>query len=185
MAKTFSQVLKDLTAADVHVPSAGGSGKGKGKKKPDSRQDLSDGTSTEVGKVAWSLPVTITKMDVDAQQVFGWASITSVGGRQVVDKQDDIIPIEELEKAAYDFVLYSGEQDDMHKGGPTGRCIESMVFTPAKAEKGLVAKNAQGEQVYGWFVGFQVDDPELWKAHKDGKRPEFSIGGYSSKEQVP
>lgn len=185
MAFTFQQVLKDATAADVHVPSAGGDGK-KPKKKPkgSGSAELSDGTITNTGKGDWTLPINITKVDSDAQQVFGWASVTSIGGRQVVDKQDDIIPIEELERAAYEFVLYSGEQDDMHKGGPVGRCIESMVFTPEKAARGLIAKNLDGEQVYGWFVGFQVDDPELWKAHKAGKRPEFSIGGSSSREEI-
>lgn len=167
MAKpvTFAALLKDITAADVHVPSAGGTGK----KKPKEACEKAD----------WTTTLNITKMDSDRQQVFGWASVVEKGGNPIVDKQGDVIPVEELEKAAYDFVLNYREQDDMHAGGPTGRCIESMVFTMEKQE----ALGIDLGQV-GWWVGFQVDDPALWKAHKEGKRPEFSIGGHSLKQKV-
>jgi hypothetical protein len=167
VVKTFADLLKALNVNDFHIPSASGDGK---KKKAAAGE--------------WDVPITVSKMDADKQQVFGWASIAMVNGQYVVDKHEDVIPVEELEKAAYDFVLNFREQDDMHVGNPTGRCIESVVYTPEKSEQGLVAKNDKGEQVFGWWVGFQVDDPELWKACKEGRRPEFSIGGSARKEKV-
>ena len=67
-----------------------------------------------------------------------------------------------------------------------GDMIESMVFTREKLEKaGLSAIDPDtGQQMFGWFVGFKVDDPTLWEAHKRGERPEFSIGGRGRRVEV-
>lgn len=125
----------------------------------------------------WSIPLTIAKADPDKRLIFGWASVVEKDGQPVIDKQGDIIPVEELEKAAYDFVLHSRENDDLHVGGPTGRCVESIVFTKEKQQ-------ALGIDLgkIGWWVGFKVDDDNLWAAHKRGERPEFSIGGGAVRE---
>jgi hypothetical protein len=142
--------------------------------------DGSDGGQDDVERDAdWSIPLTVAKADPDKQLIFGWASIVEKGGKPVVDKQGDIIPVEELEKAAYDFVLHSRQNDDRHIGGPTGRCVESMVFTKDKQQ-------ALGIDLgkVGWWVGFKVDDDDLWAAHKRGERPEFSIGGGAVRESV-
>lgn len=119
----------------------------------------------------------ISKIAPEQQMVFGWASVSSVNGVEVIDKQDDIVPILELEKAAYEFVLYSREQGDMHAKRNVGRLVESVVFTPEKTALGLVAKDESGAPIMGWWTGFQISDPSVWKAHKEGRRPEFSIGG--------
>ena len=120
----------------------------------------------------WSIPYEIAKMDAEQRLVFGWASVVTKDGTPVIDHQGDIIPVPELEKAAYDFVLYSREGDDLHVGGPTSRCVESMVFTKQKQE--LLGVDLGME---GWWTGFKVDSEPLWQAHKRGERPEFSIGG--------
>jgi hypothetical protein len=122
----------------------------------------------------WSLPLEIKKFDQDQQLMFGWASVVEKDGRIIVDKQGDIIPAEELEKAAYEYTLSSRVQGDMHDTVGVGRMVESMVFTKEKQKAlgidlGLV----------GWWVGFKVDDTELWAAVKRGEKPEFSIGGSS------
>jgi broad specificity phosphatase PhoE/cation transport regulator ChaB len=127
----------------------------------------------------WEIPLDIIKADADRQLVFGWASISSVGGEMVVDKQEDIIPEDELETAAYDFVLYHRQQGDMHDRMGVGRLVESMMFTKQKQDAlgidlGLV----------GWFVGFKVDDAGVWKRIKEGDLPEFSIGGKATRESV-
>ena len=131
------------------------------------------------GNDNWTVPFAVMKMDPDQCLIFGWASVIERDGIAIIDKQGDIIPAEELEKAAYDFVLYSREHDDLHNGGPTGRCVESMVFTIDKQQ-------ALGVDLgkVGWWVGFKVDDPALWEAHKRGERPEFSIGGSAYRQQV-
>lgn len=126
----------------------------------------------------------VTKAQPDKQLVFGWASITHVNGELIVDKQDDAIMLLDnaagetgLESAAYDFTLHSREHASMHAKRDTGKLIESMVFTPEKEAAGIVAKNEKGETIYGWWTGFKISDPEVWKAAKEGHLPEFSIGG--------
>jgi hypothetical protein len=121
---------------------------------------------------SWDFPLKIQKMDPDKQLIFGWASVVEKDGQLVVDKQGDIIPIEELESAAYEFNLNSRNGRDMHSGPNVAKLVESMVFTKDKQ----AAIGADIGQV-GWWVGFKVENADLWAAHKRGERPEFSIGG--------
>jgi hypothetical protein len=141
---------------------------------PDSLAD--DAIAQLLGKRAgdggWSIPFTITKADADQQLIFGWASTSEINGQLVIDQQGDGIAPEDLEKAAYDFVLYARKHGDMHENVGTGRLVESMMFTREKQDiLGIdLGKTA-------WWVGFKVDDPATWAAHKRGELPEFSIGG--------
>jgi hypothetical protein len=190
---------KDMTAGDVHQTTALGNQGGKKKKKtfaeamvagdgkPKPKVEEDDGTGGAVGKsdVEWELPLEIRKIDPVRRQIFGWASISTRDGEIVVDKQGDMILPEDLEKAAYDFVLYSRAQGDMHKHGQTGRVIESVMLTKEKQE--ALAKSFEGTcdlRCEGWWVGFYVDNDELWAAHKRGERPEFSIGGRGRRVNV-
>jgi hypothetical protein len=185
---------KDAVAADVHATTALGDAERKRKPRkisPTTKLPVTDMTAAAMAEAArqsvdevernadWSMPLTIAKADPDKRLIFGWASVVEKAGLPVIDKQGDIIPVEELEKAAYDFVLHSRQNDDRHAGGPTGRCIESIVFTKDKQQ-------ALGIDLgkVGWWVGFKVDDDALWAAHKRGERPEFSIGGGAVREVV-
>ena len=56
----------------------------------------------------------ISKMNVDKQQVFGWASIVEMNGEPIVDMQGDYISIDEVEKAGYQYVQKSRKGGDMH-----------------------------------------------------------------------
>lgn len=127
----------------------------------------------------WSIPLEIAKADPDRQMIFGWASVVTKNGKPIIDKQGDQIPVDELEKAAYDYVLESRDQGDMHRRTGVGKLIESMVFT---AEKQAALGIDLGQ--VGWFVGFKVTDADLWAAHKRGERPEFSIGGVAYPEEM-
>jgi hypothetical protein len=51
--------------------------------------------------------------------------------------------------------------------------IESFIVTPEKKE----ALGLPDEMPVGWWVGYQVNDPETWEAVKSGKRTGFSIHG--------
>lgn len=144
----------------------------------------SNSTWVDDNGLAKSMPITVSKSDPDLRMIWGWASVSTLDGKVIVDKQGDVIPINELEKAAYDFTLYSRQHGDMHAKIGTGSMIESMVFTPEKAALGLVAKNAKGEQMTGWWVGFRVDDAHTWAEAKAGRLPEFSIGGRATPTQV-
>jgi hypothetical protein len=129
------------------------------------------GDIVRAGK-SWKLPLEIKKYQPDKQLIFGWASVVEKDGKAVIDKQGDIIPVEELENAAYEFTLNSRNHGDMHARRNMGKLVESMVFTADKQ----AALGINIGQV-GWWVGFKVHDDELWEAHKRGERPEFSIGG--------
>ena len=52
----------------------------------------------------------IRKSDSDKMQAFGWASVSiDETGEQLEDWQEDMIDPEELEQAAYEFVLHYGD----------------------------------------------------------------------------
>lgn len=136
-----------------------------------------DHSLTKADDGSFEFTVDVKKVVPDQQMIFGWLSVASANGIEIIDKQGDIIPIVELEKAAYEFVLYSRTHGEMHSKIGTGRLVESMVFTPEKAVAGIMAKNEKGEAIMGWWGGFRVDDPGTWARHKSGALPEFSIGG--------
>lgn len=119
-----------------------------------------------------------SKVDTDKQQVFGWASIVELDGEPVVDLQGDYIAIDEVEKSAYEYVHKSRRGGDMHlRDGEEpvvkSHMIESFVVTPEKK----AALGLPEEMPTGWWVGYQVNDPDLWGMVKDGKRTGFSIHG--------
>lgn len=121
----------------------------------------------------------ISKVDVDKRQVFGWASVSKIGGEDVIDKQGDYISMDEVEKAAYKYVNSSRIGGDMHqregeKPLAKSNMIESFVVTPEKLSKMGLAEDAMP---HGWWVGYQCTDDDLWQMVKDGRRVGFSIHG--------
>ena len=122
----------------------------------------------------------ILKSDTDKRLVFGWASVVAdAEGNLIVDSQGDTINIDTLENAAYEFVLRGGEGDLMHAVKGVAYLVESMVFTPEKAEL-LGLENVP----QGWWVGFYVCDDKLWEQVKDGRFTMFSIGGRAVREEL-
>lgn len=164
--KLFLECIKDAGVRSGHVTTALGNESyrfGRHRSPPKKRGQTNK---------SWSLPLEIKKFDVDQQLIFGWASVVEKDGKPVIDKQGDIIPVEELENAAYEFTLNSRSGSDMHRQHGVSKLVESVVFTKEKqaafgVDLGMV----------GWWVGFKVHDTDLWAAHKRGERPEFSIGG--------
>lgn len=118
----------------------------------------------------------------DERLVFGWANVAlSVDGRPIVDAHKDIIDPDVLEKAAYDYVLRFRDAGQMHSGGSVGRLVESFMVTPDK----LVAMGLAPDAVpVGLWVGFKIDDPEVWAKVKSGEYPDFSIQGKAVREPV-
>jgi len=134
----------------------------------------------------WQRDIQIAKLDEERRLVFGWLSVAvDKDGNPVVDSQDDVIFPEDLEKAAYDHVLWSRKSDSMHDQRPIGRLVESIVFTAEKqAALGLVAKGAQTPLPVGWWVGYRVDDEAAWKRVKSGELRAFSIGGRGNRVEI-
>jgi hypothetical protein len=121
----------------------------------------------------------IKKMDTEKRQVFGYCTVTHVNGEAVVDRQGDYVPLDEIEKAAYTYVVESRKGGDMHsRDGEvplhTSDMIESFIVTPEKLEKMGLDANAVP---HGWWVGFQVNDDKQWEMVKNGERTAFSIHG--------
>lgn len=120
----------------------------------------------------WSTTFNVLKADEDQQLVFGWASVSEIGGQIVTDKQGDQIEPDELERAAYDYVLHARDMGHMHEEKGVGKLVESMMFTAEKQEAlgidlGMTA----------WWIGFFVENKKVFREIKSGALPELSIGG--------
>lgn len=124
----------------------------------------------------------IMKSDDDKMLAFGWASVSMrVDGQLIEDWQKDIVEPEELENAAYEYVLLYREGGEMHERGGAAVLIESVVFTEEKMQAmGIPA----GTLPIGWWIGFKVTDPDVWEKVKDGTYPMFSIEGEAERVEV-
>jgi len=124
--------------------------------------------------VSWRLDIPIAKQVPDKMQVFGWLSVVvEPDGTPVIDLHGDVIEIENLETVVYHYVRHSRIGGAMHTVY-AGELIESIVFTPEKiAALGIPA----GVLPLGWWVGYQVLDPDIWAMVKSGELTMFSIGG--------
>jgi len=135
--------------------------------------------------VNWEVRGEISKMDTEKKQVFGWASVIEKDGVPVIDLQGDIMTIETIEKAAYEYVNKSRKGGHQHRRDGSepvhvSDMIESFVITPEKKEKmGLPDSTPTG-----WWVGFQVNDDDTWQAYKDGRLKEFSIHGSGTRKAL-
>ncbi len=174
-SETLARASPDV--GDVHVESAKhptGGKKKKGKKVPPMFRTGFD----------------VAKIDPDQRLVFGWASIVERDGEPVVDKQGDIIEPEEMEKAAYNFVLDARMAGDHHERVGVGRLVESVFFDTAKTEameNSLTDRHIDNQivlEAVGWWVGFHIDDDQVWKDIKSGKSVAFSIGGRATVEEL-
>lgn len=126
----------------------------------------------------------ITKTNDEQQVVFGWASVSKdINGQLLQDWQGDIIEPEDLEKAAFDFVLNFRDAGERHNPNlrKKGKLVSSLVFTE-EVQKALNIPT--GTVPVGWFVGFHIDDPKTWQEVKKGKYLMFSIEGQGIREPI-
>jgi hypothetical protein len=125
---------------------------------------------------------TIVKIDEDKQLVFGWASvIKDTEGKILLDRQEDFIESEEeLEKAAYSYVLKSRDGGEMHIRKGVSTMVESVVLSKEKQQAlGIPA----GVVPIGWWVGFKVNDTRVWGEVKKGGYIGFSVHGTGQRTQ--
>lgn len=116
----------------------------------------------------------VSKVDDELGVVFGWASVSvKADGQPLEDLQGDIIDPLDLEKAAYDFVLYARGLDEMHEGKIRGQMVESLFVSPEKLKAMGLTATKKAPQV-GWWVGFKPDADVLQKV-KAGQLGMFSI----------
>lgn len=140
----------------------------------------------------FALAHTLKAADGEPEQqiVFGWFSVVEANGKAVVDKEGDVIPPEEIERAGYRFVLHARLASDSHQRIGVGHLIESCVFTAEKQAVMVQSLKALGINAtidlgaVAWWGGFKVDDPEVWAAIKSGEYAAFSIGGVGMREEM-
>lgn len=125
--------------------------------------------------------------DIDQQLVFGWANVCiQEDGTVPFDWQGDSIDTVELEMAAYNYVLNNGVANQEHEfGTDCGWLVESMMFTKEKMDALGIPEGLLPE---GWFVGFYIPDPVVYKKVLDGEYNMFSIEGNAQRvlaEDVP
>ena len=111
-------------------------------------------------------------VDDEQQLVYVWASVVEKNGEPVVDRQGHIIPVDEITKAAHEFITASRSGNFMHTEKKVADVVESMVFT-----KALQAALGIDIGKVGWLTVFKVHDPETWDLVKKGKLAAASIGG--------
>lgn len=133
----------------------------------------------------FDLACEFSKVDTDKRQVFGWASITHMNGKPVVDRQGDFIDLEEVEKSAYNYVVNSRVGGSQHRRDGdrpfhAADLIESIVFTPEKMD--AMGLPSDGQQ--GWWVGFKVNDEDTWQDVKAGRKTGFSVHGRGRRHPV-
>jgi len=126
--------------------------------------------------------LSVVKSDDDKKLVFGWASVSArVEGEPVVDYQNDMIELDELEAAAYEYAVAFSNAGEMHQRGGVGRLVESVVFTK---EKAAAMRLPEGFLPKGWWVGFKITDDEVWAKIKTGEYNMFSIEGTAKRQAV-
>lgn len=128
--------------------------------------------------------VQIHKTDDDKRLVFGWASVSiTIDGEQLEDRQQDMIDPEDLEEAAYEYVLNFRDTGEEHI--PTmrkkGKLVESCVLT---VEKQKAMGIPEGSVPVGWWIGFRIEDDDAWERVKNGTYRMFSIEGKAEREPV-
>lgn len=117
----------------------------------------------------------IAKTAEDKQLVFGWANIAKdANGNYPLDWDGDVTRPEDLEVAAYTFVLKYRATGEKHEGDVKGHLVESIMFTK---EKQRALGIPDGILPEGWWVGFYIPDKEVFAKIKSGEYEMFSVQG--------
>lgn len=140
-------------------------------------------------EVKISLACEIVKSVPSQNLVFGWLYICrKADGTPVVDHSGDVVDIETLEKAAYDFVLESRKAGVMHEKtedgddiNVRGALVECIVFS---AEKRAAMGLPEGSTPDGIWAGWKVDDDAMRRVEA-GELKMFSFGGFAESHALP
>ena len=117
----------------------------------------------------------------DKRLVFGWASVSiTANGELLQDLQNDSIAPDDLETAAYAYVLEFRDGGEEHQPNlrRKAKLVESCVFTEEKQEALGIPP---GILPVGWWIGFYVEDDDAWEKIKNGTYQMFSIEGTATR----
>lgn len=132
---------------------------------------------------SFSLNLPVVKYDESSGQITGWAALSSNDGEPIIDFHDELIMINELEKAAHDLMLTggAGKAGEMHERR-VGDIVESMVVSKEKME--ALGYKPSGKATEGWAVTLKLRDDMTKSRVKSGELQELSIHGMSHKIPV-
>ena len=114
----------------------------------------------------------IIKADDEKRLVFG-----VVLEPHTVDLQGDVLDLDTIEKAAYNYLVSSRVVGDGHSQQAKAEVVESYL-APADMELG-----GQSISKGSWVMVVHVSDDELWSAVKSGDYTGFSIGGTGARKE--
>lgn len=121
----------------------------------------------------------VIKVDGERRIAWGWASVSTVKGEIVTDRQGDRITPVEMEKMADGFMMSARTAKAMHEGGGVGEVIHSLPLT-----KELAAALGIESDREGWIIGMKIHDEDTWQMFKTGKLAAFSIGGKARRKEI-
>jgi hypothetical protein len=120
-----------------------------------------------------------SKANSAGSYVRGWASVVSQDGKPIEDWQGDVIDIDDLRRAAHDFISDVRVGKAMHGGSQIGEVVESLIIDDDIAKALGMADSRRG-----WFVGMRVNDETVQKRIRDGELKQFSIGGVGRRVEI-
>ncbi len=186
------EVMKQFRAGKLFVPGKGG----RNRRVRDRAHALliAKERASQIGESAGvELEVPITKTKDELRVAYGWASVTKIGGKPVVDVQNDVIELPVLVRAVHDFMVESRVGGLMHlykAGRPAairknardrepitiGTVVESIIVDD-DFKKAVGAKT----DLEGWYIGVKVHEDQVWDMVKSGELSAFSIGGHGKR----
>lgn len=121
----------------------------------------------------------VLKYDDEQMIVYGWASVITVKGVPVVDRQGHIIKAHTLERAVTKFMEHVRVGKEMHSGEQVGQIIHSWPVTAEIAKAVGIECDREG-----WLIAYRVFKRDVWEKVKSGEYPAFSIGGRAKLREI-
>jgi cation transport regulator ChaB len=120
----------------------------------------------------------ILKVDKARRIVWGWASVSTMKGELVTDRQGDRIAPAEMEKMADGFMRSARAAKAMHDGDDVGEVIHSLPLTKELADALGIQTDREG-----WITGTYVKSDAEWQKVLRGEYAGLSIGGRAKRKE--
>jgi cation transport regulator ChaB len=122
----------------------------------------------------------ILKVDAARRIVWGWASVSTMKGELVTDRQGDRIAPAEMEKMADSFMRSARAAKAMHDGADVGEVIHSFPMTAELAKAFSIETDREG-----WITGTYIKSDAEWQKVLRGEYRGLSIGGRARRKESP
>lgn len=160
------------TASDVHIASAGGSGKRKAKLYAEiAARNIGKSVDADTDHPMRKF-VKAETVDQSLGIVLGWAIVCKEDGKDYWDVQKNHIPEDAMLEAAADFMEHSRAGNEMHAGPECGSYVFAFPLTTDIAKAmGVESKRS------GLMIGYKPP-PDVLAKFVSGAYSGFSIEGF-------